>query len=112
MALKSAKTKLTLREGSQPKFHKEGPVPYAMKSKVGAELKRLEREVRFSDWATPIVPVIKPNGTVQICGDYKGTVNPQLKTEEYPLPCIDDNFAKLAGGQRCTKIDLKQAYHQ
>ena len=83
---------------------------YAMKPKVDAELKRLEREgllykAKFSNWATPIVPVVKPNGTVRICGDYKGTVNPQLKTEEYPLPRIEDIFAKLVGNQRFTKIN-------
>ena len=114
---KSTKAKLTLKEGSQPKFCKARPVPYAMKPKVEVELKRLEKEgilhkVKFSDWATPIVPVAKSNGTVRICGDYKITVNPQLQTEEYPLPRIDDIFAKLAGGKKFTKIDLRQAYHQ
>lgn len=58
------------------------------------------------------MPVVKPNGTVRIHGDYKGTVNPQLETEEYPLPRIDDIFAKLAGEQRFTKINLKKTYHQ
>ena len=115
--LKSTKAKLVLKGGSQPKFCKARPVPYAMKPKVGVELKRLEGEgilhkVKFSDWSTPIVPVVKPNGTVRICGDFKNTVNPQLQTEEYPLPRIDDIFAKLAGGQKFTKIDLRQAYHQ
>ena len=88
-----------------------------MKPKAEGELKRLEKEgilheVRFSNWATPIVPVAKSNGTVRICGDQKTTVNPQLQTEEYPLPRIDDIFAKLTGGQKFTKIDLRQAYHQ
>ena len=106
-----AKARLALKEGSQPKFCKARPVPYAMKPKVEVELKRLEKEgilrkVKFSDWATPIVPVAKSNGTVRICGD------PQLQTEEYPLPHIDDIFAKLTGGQKFTKIDLRQAYHQ
>ena len=65
-------------------------MPYALKPKVDAELKRLESEgilekVTFSDWATPIVPVVKPNGEVRICGDFKVTVNPQIETEQYPV---------------------------
>lgn len=73
---------------------------------------RLEREdiiqVKFSDWATAIVPVVKPNGTVRICVNYKNTRNSHLQAEEHPLPLIDDIFAlKLAGGRSFTKIDLK-----
>ena len=36
-------------------------------------------------WTAPIVPVVKPNGSVRICGDYKVTVNKYVKTEEYPF---------------------------
>lgn len=74
---------------------------------------RLEREgiiqVKFSDWATAIVPAVKPNGTVQICvKNYKNTRNPYLQAEEHPLTCIDDIFAlELAGGESFSKIDRK-----
>ena len=45
-----------------------------------------------------------------VCGDYKGTVNPELQAEQYPLPRIEDVFAKLNVGQKFSKIDLCQAY--
>ena len=58
------------------------------------------------------MPVPKKDGSVRICGDYKITVNPQLQAEQYPLPHIEDIFANLAGGQKFSKIDLHQEYHQ
>ena len=63
-----------------PKFCKARPVPYALREKVENELQRLETEgiiepVQMSDWAAPIVPVLKRDGSVRICGDYKLTVN-------------------------------------
>eukprot|EP00731_Ephydatia_muelleri_P035630 Em0143g4a len=67
---------------------------------------------QFSEWAAPIVPVCKPNGSLRICGDYKVTVNKYAKTEEYPLPRIEDLVAALWGGQEFTKLDLANAYLQ
>ena len=102
---KSAKAKqLTLQEDSQAHSCKARAVPYALRPKVEEELTRLQNEgiltkVEWSDWATPIVPIPKKDGSVRICGDFKGTVNSKLQAEQYPLPCIEDIFAKLAGGQ-------------
>ena len=39
----------------------------------------------FSEWASPIVPVLKSNGEIRLCGDYKVTVNKAVKTEKYPI---------------------------
>ena len=45
------------------------------------------------------MPVEKSDGSIQICGDYKVTVNREAKLDKYPIPNIDDVFARLAGGQ-------------
>jgi len=59
-----------------------------------------------------VVLVPKPDKRIQMCGDYKVSINPWVKTDVYPLPTIQDLFATLAGGKVFTKIDLKQVYQQ
>ena len=104
-------------DGAKPRFFKARPLPYALREKVATELDRLENggiltKVDWSEWATPVVSVAKKDGSVRLCGDFKVSLNSQLKIDHYPLPRVDDVFASLASGQRFTKIDLRQAYLQ
>ena len=80
-------------------------------------MNRLEKDgviepIQFSDWAAPIVPILKQDGSVRVCGDYKLTVNQAAKTDTYPLPRIEDHFASLLGGKIFSKLDLAHAYNQ
>ena len=68
--------------------------------------------VQFAEWATPVVPVIKGDGSVRLCGDYKAMVNQETKVDTYPLPRIEDIHASLAGGTVFSKLDLSHAYQQ
>ncbi len=115
--LTCTKAKLHLIDHAKPKFCKPRNVPYSLRPKVEAELERLEAEgilsrVAISEWATPIVPIVKKSGDVRICGDFKVTVNPQLVVDQHPLPKMEDICANLAGGIMFSKIDLKNAYLQ
>ena len=113
--MKGVTVKLVVKNGSKPIFYKPRAVPYALCDGVTTEIDRLEgiiEKVSYSDWATPIVGIQKPNKTVRICGDYKVTVNPVLDVPEYPLPTAEDGFQKLNGGQKFTKLDLSHAYQQ
>ena len=47
---------------------------------------------QYSEWATPIVPVMKSDGTVRLCRDYKLTVNKVSKLDGYPIPKLDDLY--------------------
>ena len=100
-----------------PVFCRPRPVPYSLRGKVEQELKRLEEDnviepVQFSKWAAPVVPVVKKDGTVRLCGDYKVTVNKVALPDSYPLPRIEDMFAMLGKGEKFSKLDLAHAYQQ
>ena len=115
--IKGAAATLHVDPSQQPRFYKARPVPYSLRTKVEAELTRLQDKgvispVQFSDWAAPIVPVVKRDGNIRICGDYKVTINAVSKTDPYPLPRIEDIFASLSGGKSFTKLDLAHAYQQ
>ena len=115
--LQGTEASLSVEPTSRPRFFKPRPVPYAYREKVEQELRRLEHDniiqpVRFSEWAAPIVPVLKANGSMRICGDYRLTVNQAAQKESYPLPRIEDLLSNLAGGDTFTKLDLSNAYQQ
>lgn len=65
-----------------------------------------------SQWATPIVPVLKPDDSVRVCGDYRETVNKSNTCQSYPLPTLDNMLYKLSQGTIFSKLDLSQAYLQ
>ena len=109
--------KIVVDPAVPPKFCRARTVPHALKPKVEIELKRLQqtgiiKPIEHSDWAAPIVPVVKKDGSVRICGDYHLTVNRAAKPDTYPLPRIDDIFASLSGGKTFSKLDLANAYQQ
>ena len=111
------KAKIYVDTNAPPRYYKARPVPYAIKPKIEEELARLQTEeiikpVEFSEWAAPIVPVMKENGKIRICGDYKITVNQASKLDRYPIPKIEDLLATLEGGEKFTKLDMSQAYQQ
>lgn len=115
--LKGMEATITVPPDSKPRFHKPRPVPYAIKARVEEELERLKEAgiispVQFSDWAAPIVPVVKADGKIRICGDYSVTVNRVSKLDAYPLPRVEDLFTAMLGGKYFTKLDLSHAYQQ
>lgn len=114
--LKGHKVKLDIDSEVTPKFVRARAVPFSMKEGVEKALEELEKSgiispVRYSKWATPIVPVVKADGSIRIW-DFKGTINQVIKVDPCPLPRVEELFAKLAGGKQFTKLDMSQAYLQ
>ena len=50
-----------------------------------AELERLQQQgtIEPVQWAAPIVPVVKSDNSMRVCGDYKVTVNRVAKVDKY-----------------------------
>ena len=103
-------------QDAKPRYFKACPVAYALRPKVEAEMDRLTNAgvlspVTYREWGTPIVPVVKKDGSIRICGDFKVTLNPQLQVDQYPIPKIEDILAHM-NGEKFSKIDLAHAYLQ
>ncbi|XP_037928777.1 uncharacterized protein K02A2.6-like [Teleopsis dalmanni] len=114
---KLARISLPMEKDFKPVFFKPRPVPLAWKSKIESNLRELIAEdilepINNAEWGTPLVPILKPNGDIRICGDYKVTINKHLSDFKYPLPRIDEIFASLQGGELFSKLDLLNAYNQ
>ena len=67
--IQSMKVKLHLQPKATPRFFKPHSVPFALKPAIEEELVRLEssgivQRVSTSDWAAPIVPVPKKDGSM------------------------------------------------
>ena len=124
--LEGFEAKMHIEPNAFPCFYQARSVPFAMKTLVEKQLDNLVEKqldnlisqgiiepIAFSEWAAPIVPVLKADKTsVRICGDFKLTVNRVAKLDRYPIPKVYDLFSSLAGGRYFTKLDLSQAYLQ
>ena len=102
--IKSFSARLSLNEGEEPKIFKPRSVPYAVRGAIEEELDRLEQQgilkkVTYSEWATPIVAVAKPDGRYRICGDFKVKATPEKITavEKTPLPQIVQQLRSFLG---------------
>ncbi len=107
--LGSRKNRIEIEAEATPRYCK---VPFALRKKVEERLVA-EGTLANSKWATPLVAVLKSDKkSVQLCGDFKVTVNQvaKLELDRYPVPKVEDLFATLSRGKLFTKLDLRQAY--
>ncbi|GBL82603.1 Uncharacterized protein K02A2.6 [Araneus ventricosus] len=69
-------------------------------------------KIEHSEWATPVVPVVQPDGSIRLCADYSVILSPNLIEPQYPLPRSEEIFTSLNGGKQFSKLDFKHAYLQ
>ena len=108
---------LKLDENATPVFMKARTVPVRYRKLVKIELDRLENSgvisrVFESDWASPMVCVMKPNGQLRLCGDYSATLNKNMRTFQYPLPSVEYVTSCIGNSKVYSVCDLQNAYLQ
>lgn len=64
-----------------------------------------------SEYASPIILVRKPDGSLRMCIDYR-KLNSVTVKERYPMPIIEDEIARLSGQAYFITLDLASGYYQ
>ncbi|XP_043226746.1 uncharacterized protein K02A2.6-like [Amphibalanus amphitrite] len=91
--LKGVKVRLDIDRTVPPRFCKARSLPYVFKEKVEAQLQKdidsgVLEEVQNSSWAAPIVPVLKKDGNVRVCGNFKLTANRAQQEQQWQFLSI------------------------
>ena len=89
-------------------------IPYNIKNEVKEEVQKLiEKNViehSSSAYSAPLVPVVKKDGSIRLCFDYR-QLNAKTIPSKYPIPRPDEIFDKLRNAQVFSVIDLKNGYY-
>jgi len=64
-----------------------------------------------SEWASPIVTVKKPDGSIRLCVDYK-RVNAVTTPAPFYMPSIEEILEKVGQASIMSTINLNKKYYQ
>ena len=63
-----------------------------------------------SEWASPVVLVPKPDGSIRFCVDYR-KLNAVTRKDSFPLPRVDESLEWMSGRTKfMSKVDCKSAF--
>lgn len=84
---------LPIKEGFRPFKQPSRRMSPEIVAKVKEEIERLLdagfiKPIRYTDWLSNIVPVIKKNGKLRVCIDFRN-LNLATPKDEYPMPIAD-----------------------
>ena len=93
--------KIPLKDGVKPHRQKLGQINPLLLAPIEKEVKKLLQAkiifpLRYSDWVSNLVPVIKKNGEIILCVDFRNLNRASLK-DNYPLPKMDFVLKKVTG---------------
>ena len=107
---------LSIMEGKKPV--KQTPRRFAPEilSKIKEEVERLLkckfiRTTRYVEWIANIFPVIKKNGKLRVCIDFRD-LNSATPKDEYPMPVAEMLIDSAAGHEYLSMLDGYSGYNQ
>jgi hypothetical protein len=66
-------------------------------------------ESATSEWASPVVLVPKPDGSMRFCIDYR-KLNAVSVRDSYPLPRMDEHIDSLGDASVFSTLDCNSGY--
>jgi len=92
--------------------YKAGPLA---RERAKAEVERMRSmgviEPSTGEWASPVVMVPKPHGSVRFCIDYR-KLNLMTVKNSYPIPRMDECIDSLGGSRVFPTLDCSAGYWQ
>ncbi|XP_059658641.1 uncharacterized protein LOC132304963 [Cornus florida] len=96
----------------QPPRRMSSEVMLKIKEEIERLLKaRFIRTVRYVEWLSNVVPVMKKNGKLRVCVDFRNLNNATPK-DEYPMPVADQLIDSAAKHEILSFMDGHSGYNQ
>ena len=108
--------KLPIKSGCKPVKQLPRKMTPEVTSKVKEEIERLLnagfiRTARYVEWVSNVVPVMKKNGKLRVCIDYR-SLNSATPKDEYSMPVVDLLVDRSAGHSIISTMDGHSGYNQ
>jgi hypothetical protein len=116
LSRKLVEHRLPIKEGFQPFQQSPRRMAPDITLKIKEEIERLVRAgfirlARYVEWLSNIVPVLKKNGKLRICIDFKN-INMATSKDEYPMPVADLLVDGASGYKVLSFMDGYSGYNQ
>jgi hypothetical protein len=106
---------INLNDGEKPIYRKPYRMPFTKKNVVEEEVAKMLKNgvVRSSKspWSSPVVLVVKKDGSNRFCVDYTA-LNKITKKDKHPMPKIDEVLREVKGARYFSTMDLQSGYWQ
>ena len=101
--------------GAVPIEQRPYRVPDKLKDKDAKEIQKLKDakiiEESDSTWASPMIPVVKPNGDIRVCVDFR-RVNQVTRQDHFYIPTLHDILEKVGHSSVISTLDMTKGFHE